>query len=149
MFFRLFFQKPNGPKLRPPKSSTRSSSSNPEELEIEIAEVLYGMKTQSQVPSRKEIVGNDLNKSSSDAKSRVSSPISNATTIAPQSSALLLQNSSSSAAPLSAVGPFLEQFAVQISLFLYRLNHLQSSLFLAPSDLSEKNLVKKFKYWAF
>ncbi|GFZ22035.1 time for coffee [Actinidia rufa] len=97
--------KPSGPKLRPPKSSTKSSSPNPEELEIEIAEVLYGMKTQSQVPSRKEIVGNDLNKSSSDAKSRVSSPISNATTIAPQSSVLLLQNSSSSAAHLSAVAP--------------------------------------------
>ncbi|GFZ08840.1 time for coffee [Actinidia rufa] len=90
--------KPNGPKLRPPKSSTKSSSSNPEELEIEIAEVLYGMMTQSQGPSKKEIVGNELNTSSSDAKSRVSSPTSNGTTIAPQSSATMPQNSSSSAA---------------------------------------------------
>ncbi|XP_057467575.1 protein TIME FOR COFFEE-like isoform X1 [Actinidia eriantha] len=89
---------PNGPKLRPPKSSTKSSSSNPEELEIEIAEVLYGMMTQSQGPSKKEIVGNELNTSSSDAKSRVSSPASNGTTIAPQSSATMPQNSSSSAA---------------------------------------------------
>uniref|UniRef100_A0A5B7AP23 Protein TIME FOR COFFEE n=1 Tax=Davidia involucrata TaxID=16924 RepID=A0A5B7AP23_DAVIN len=101
--------KPNGPKLRPPKSSSKSSSSNPEELEIEIAEVLYGM-TQSQGPSKKEIMANDsakldsreTNKSSSDAKSRVSSPISNSPSTAPM---IFPQNSSSSVAPLSAVAP--------------------------------------------
>ncbi|KAG8381003.1 hypothetical protein BUALT_Bualt06G0075600 [Buddleja alternifolia] len=38
-----------GTKVRPPKVSLeKSSSSNPEELEIEIAEVLFGLKTQSQ-----------------------------------------------------------------------------------------------------
>ncbi|KAJ9538198.1 hypothetical protein OSB04_030931 [Centaurea solstitialis] len=74
-----------GSKPRPPKSSSKSSSSNPEELEIEIAEVLYGLMTQSQAPSKKEIPSNDSttkfdsNKSSSDTKSRVSSPISNST----------------------------------------------------------------------
>ncbi|GFZ22057.1 time for coffee [Actinidia rufa] len=70
--------KPSGPKLRPPKSSTKSSSPNPEELEIEIAE-------------RCEI------------ESFVSDLQCND------------DNSSSSAAHLSAVGPFLEQFAVQIT----------------------------------
>lgn len=34
-------------------------SSNPEELELEIAEVLYGLRTQSQNPSSKEIASND------------------------------------------------------------------------------------------
>ncbi|PSR85370.1 Protein TIME FOR COFFEE like [Actinidia chinensis var. chinensis] len=102
--------KPNGPKLRPPKSSAKTSSSNPEELDIEMAEVLYGMRTQGQGPSKKEIVGNDLakfdvNKSTGDAKSRVSSPISNSTSVAPLLSPVLLQNSSSSAAHLSAVAP--------------------------------------------
>ncbi|GFZ08841.1 time for coffee [Actinidia rufa] len=102
--------KPNGPKLRPPKSSAKTSSSNPEELDIEIAEVLYGMMTQAQGPSKKEIVGNDLakfdvNKSGSDAKSRVSSPISSSLSVAPLLSAVLPQNSSSSAAHLSAVAP--------------------------------------------
>ncbi|KAG8362892.1 hypothetical protein BUALT_BualtUnG0026100 [Buddleja alternifolia] len=45
-----------GTKLKPPKVSLKkSSSSNPEELEIEIAEVLFGLKIQSQVvPSSKK-----------------------------------------------------------------------------------------------
>ncbi|KAL8188887.1 hypothetical protein R6Q57_029642 [Mikania cordata] len=77
-----------GSKPRPPKSSSKSSSSNPEELEIEIAEVLYGLMTQSQAPSKKEIPPNDLtNKSSTEIKSKVSSPISNSTslsTVAPK-----------------------------------------------------------------
>ncbi|KAI3815517.1 hypothetical protein L1987_15188 [Smallanthus sonchifolius] len=64
-----------GSKPRPPKSSSKSSSSNPEELEIEIAEVLYGLMTQSQAPSKKEIPSNDsAMKSSSETKFRVSSP---------------------------------------------------------------------------
>ncbi|XP_071717458.1 protein TIME FOR COFFEE-like [Rutidosis leptorrhynchoides] len=72
-----------GSKPRPPKpSSSKSSSSNPEELEIEIAEVLYGLMTQSQPPSKKEIT------SSIDNKSRVSSPISNSTTT-PQNSTVV------------------------------------------------------------
>ncbi|KAK1390595.1 Time for coffee [Heracleum sosnowskyi] len=92
--------KPTGVKLRPqPRSSTTSKSSssnnnnnNPEELEIEIAEVLYGLMTQSQAPSKNDSLSkNELNsnKSSSEAKSRASSPVSN----------------SSSAAPVTAVAP--------------------------------------------
>ncbi|KAL4588342.1 hypothetical protein LXL04_001226 [Taraxacum kok-saghyz] len=83
-----------GSKPRPPKSSSKSSSSNPEELEIEIAEVLYGLMTQSQAPSKKELPSNDSttkfdsNKSSSDTKSRVSSPISNSTAPPQNSSSL-------------------------------------------------------------
>ncbi|KAG5560138.1 hypothetical protein RHGRI_003430 [Rhododendron griersonianum] len=96
----------NGLKPRPPKSASKPASSNPEELEIEIAEVLYGMMTQSHnnSSSKKDVVGSDsvsldareMNNNSN--KSRVSSPISNSTSQLPQ-------NSSSSAAPLSAVAP--------------------------------------------
>lgn len=93
--FFISFQKTNGgSKPRPPKSSSKSSSSNPEELEIEIAEVLYGLMTQSQAPSKKELPSNDSttkfdsNKSSSDTKSRVSSPISNSTAPPQNSSSL-------------------------------------------------------------
>ncbi|KAA8527584.1 hypothetical protein F0562_034701 [Nyssa sinensis] len=103
--------KSNGPKIRPPKLSSKSSSSNPGELEIEIAEVLYGLMTQSQGTSKKEMMVNDsvkldsreTNKSNSDAKSRVSSPMSNSQSTAPHSSVMVPQNSSSSA--LSAVAP--------------------------------------------
>ncbi|XP_057734920.1 protein TIME FOR COFFEE isoform X1 [Arachis stenosperma] len=96
--------KPNGggPKFRPPKSSSKSSSSAQDDIEIEIAEVLYGMGRQSQGPSRHEILAHEpsreANKSSGDGKSRISSPISNS-----QSS--LPQNSSSSAVTVSAVAP--------------------------------------------
>ncbi|GLT53181.1 hypothetical protein SLA2020_264700 [Shorea laevis] len=103
--------KPNGPKLRPPKSSSKSSSSAQDEIEIEIAEVLYGMLRQPQGPSKQEILATDSvkfdprepNKSSGDAKSRVSSPISNSPSAAPQSSSIPPQNSSSSITPMSAV----------------------------------------------
>ncbi|KAG8373059.1 hypothetical protein BUALT_Bualt12G0131400 [Buddleja alternifolia] len=58
-----------GTKVKPPKVSLKKSSSSnaAEELEIEIAEVLFGLKTQSQVVpfSKKD-----------DSKSRISSPIS-------------------------------------------------------------------------
>lgn len=80
-------QKPNGQKRPPAKSPPKASSSNPEELEIEIAEVLYGLMTQSQGPSKKESVPNDSREVNN--RSRVSSPAS---------------NSNSSATPLSAVG---------------------------------------------
>ena len=110
-------QKPNGPKQpRPPKSSSKASSSNPEELEIEIAEVLYGLMTQSQAPPKKEILSNDsreVNRSSSDAKSRVSSPISNSPSTAniQSSPSILPPNSvSSPAGTLSAVGELHIQF---------------------------------------
>lgn len=84
-------QKPNGQKRPPAKSPPKASSSNnPEELEIEIAEVLYGLMTQSQGPSKKESGGgpNDTTREVNN-RSRVSSPVS---------------NSNSSATPLSAVG---------------------------------------------
>ncbi|CAJ2630266.1 unnamed protein product [Trifolium pratense] len=91
-----------GTKFRPPKSSSKSSSSVQDEIEIEIAEVLYGMmrQPQSQVPPSKQEMNDSMkmdsretnnNKSSaSDAKSRISSPP---------------QNSSSSATPVSATAP--------------------------------------------
>lgn len=80
--------KPNGQKRPPAKSPPKASSSNPEELEIEIAEVLYGLMTQSQGPSKKESGPNDSREVNN--RSRVSSPAS---------------NSNSSATPLSAVAP--------------------------------------------
>ncbi|TKY51137.1 TIME FOR COFFEE protein [Spatholobus suberectus] len=86
-------------KFRPPKTtaSSKSSSSAQDEIEIEIAEVLYGMMRQPQGPTKQEIIANDStkfdsrepNKSSTDAKSPISNP----------------QNSSSSPTPMSAVAP--------------------------------------------
>lgn len=58
-------------KPRPPKSLSKSSSSNPEELEIEIAEVLYGLMTQSQAPSKKD--NNPLNDSTATANAKFES----------------------------------------------------------------------------
>ncbi|XP_017610760.1 protein TIME FOR COFFEE-like isoform X2 [Gossypium arboreum] len=103
----------NGTKQRPPKSSSKSSSSAQEEIEIEIAEVLYGMMRQPQVPSKQEIIGNDsakfdsreVNKPNNDSKSVVSSPISISPSTLPQSSSILPSNSSSSATPMSAIAP--------------------------------------------
>jgi len=78
-------QKANGgSKPKPPKSSSKSSSSNPEELEIEIAEVLYGLMTQSQAPSSKKEI-QSTNNDATNKSSRVSSPGSNSTPI-PQNS---------------------------------------------------------------
>ncbi|KAK4260545.1 hypothetical protein QN277_003643 [Acacia crassicarpa] len=76
--------KPSGLKLRPPKSSSKSSSAQ-DAIEIEIAEVLYGMMRQPQGISKQETTVNNLlksdskemNKSHDDVKSWVSSPISN------------------------------------------------------------------------
>lgn len=82
--------------------------------------MLYGMMTQSHTTttsSKKDVVvgsdsasldGRELNN-----KSRVSSPISNSTSQLPQ-------NSSSSAGPLSAVGPFLRHFQLSRFLLMYR-----------------------------
>ncbi|KAK4773198.1 hypothetical protein SAY87_028217 [Trapa incisa] len=106
--------KGNGSKPRLPKSSTKSSSSDQDEFEIEIAQVLYGMMRQPQVPSSKqEGTGTDSirfkNKEcifSGDAKSQISSPISNSPSAAPQLSSSLAQNSSSSVTPpISAIAP--------------------------------------------
>lgn len=70
--------------------------------------MLYGLKTQSQAPPKKEILSNEsaeVNRSSSDAKSRVSSPISNSPSTNIQSSpAIHPLTSCSSAGSLSAVG---------------------------------------------
>ncbi|KAJ7954900.1 Protein TIME FOR COFFEE [Quillaja saponaria] len=105
--------KPNRPKLRPPKCSSKSVSSAQDEIEIEIAEVLYGMMRQPQGPLKQEIMANDsmkfdsreVNKSSVDAKSRLSSPISNSQLAQPLSSSILPQNSNSPVTHISAVAP--------------------------------------------
>ncbi|XP_039033988.1 protein TIME FOR COFFEE-like isoform X2 [Hibiscus syriacus] len=99
---------PNGAKQRPPKSSSKSSSSAQEEIEMEIAEVLYGLMRKPQVPSKQDINGNDsreVNKHNNDSKSRVSSPVSHSPSSIPQPSSILLSNSNSSATPMSAVAP--------------------------------------------
>lgn len=111
----LPLQRPNGSKQRPPKSSSKPTTSAQDDIEFEIAEVLYGLLRQPQAPTKQEIVGNDStkidsrenhNKSTSDAKSSVSSPISNSQSTVPQSSSIPHSNSSSSAAPTSAIGEF-------------------------------------------
>ncbi|KAL4387567.1 hypothetical protein GQ457_09G019080 [Hibiscus cannabinus] len=100
--------KPNGPKQKPPKSSSKTSSSAQEEIEMEIAEVLYGLMRQPQVPSKQDINGNDsreVNKHNNDSKSRVSSPISNFPSTIPQSSSILPSNYNSSTTSMSAIAP--------------------------------------------
>nr|DAD26107.1 TPA_asm: hypothetical protein HUJ06_027575 [Nelumbo nucifera] len=75
--------KPIGAKHQPPKI-IKASSSSIQEIEIEVAEVLYGLKRQSHCPTNQEITANasqkvdskETNESSNEAKSRVSSPIS-------------------------------------------------------------------------
>lgn len=122
----MLLQKPNGPKLRPPKSSSKSSSVQ-DEIEIEIAEVLYGMMRQPQGISKQEALANDLlkfdsrdiNKSSGDGKSRVSSPISNSQSAQPLSSSLPPQISSTSITPLPAVGGFSEFSKLNRSLLFF------------------------------
>lgn len=77
--------------------------------------MLYGLMRQPQVPTKPEIVvANDSikfdlrevsnHKSTVDAKSRVSSPISNSPSTIPHSSSIPPTNSSSSATPMSATG---------------------------------------------
>lgn len=74
-----------------------------DEIEIEIAEVLYGMMRMPLATSKQESAGNDLGdagaKPTVDVKSRVASPISNSQTV-PQPS--IAANSSSS--NVSAIG---------------------------------------------
>ncbi|KAJ8766327.1 hypothetical protein K2173_022386 [Erythroxylum novogranatense] len=106
--------KPTGSKQRPPKSSSKSASSTQDEIEMEIAQVLYGLMNQPQGPSRQDTIAGDgmkfdsskemsNHKLTADAKSRVSSPISNSL---PQSSSIPLTNSSSfSTTPISAIAP--------------------------------------------
>uniref|UniRef100_A0A6M2E9A5 Protein TIME FOR COFFEE n=1 Tax=Populus davidiana TaxID=266767 RepID=A0A6M2E9A5_9ROSI len=86
--------KPNGPKTRPPKVSKCSSSSVQEDIEIEIAEVLYGLKKQSHGSKKEEKAENDLQKlESTDANDSKSSPNSNFA----QTSILNQNNASASA----------------------------------------------------
>ncbi|XP_054805510.1 protein TIME FOR COFFEE-like isoform X3 [Prosopis cineraria] len=103
---------PSGTKPRPPKSTSKPSSAQ-DEIEIEIAEVLYGMMRQPQGIPKQEPLANDLlkfdsrdtSKSSGDGKSRISSPISNSQSAPPLSSSVPPQGSSTSITPLSAVAP--------------------------------------------
>ncbi|XP_051152776.1 protein TIME FOR COFFEE-like isoform X3 [Andrographis paniculata] len=58
-----------GSKVKPPKASSEQSFTNPDKLEIEIAEVLYGLRTQSRVPVKEED-GRADSRSNSDPKSK-------------------------------------------------------------------------------
>ncbi|ESQ47629.1 hypothetical protein EUTSA_v10019888mg [Eutrema salsugineum] len=102
---------PSGTKHKPlpPKSSSCKLSSPvavQDEIEIEIAEVLYGMMRMPLATSKQESAGNDLveagSKPTVEVKSRVSSPISNSQTVL-HSSITLAANSSSS--NVSAIAP--------------------------------------------
>ncbi|KAL5980957.1 hypothetical protein ACLOJK_028877 [Asimina triloba] len=104
--------KPIGAKNKPPKISKGTSSSSIQEIEIEVAEVLFGMTRQFQCSSKQETATSASNKteakdaggSSNDAKSRVSSPVSASSPPGPHPY-LLPQNSSSTALPSSAFAP--------------------------------------------
>ncbi|XP_076942070.1 protein TIME FOR COFFEE-like isoform X2 [Bidens hawaiensis] len=71
-------------KPRPPKSLSKSSSSNPEELEIEIAEVLYGLMTQSPAPSKKDNPLNDSAAKFESNKSSIETKSTSLSTVAPK-----------------------------------------------------------------
>lgn len=108
-FFFVYLQKPNGPKTRPPKVSKCSSSSVQEDIEIEIAEVLYGLKKQSHGSKKEEKAENDLQKlDSTDANDSKSSPNSN---IAQTS--ILNQNNASASDSLLVLGGYI-YLSVQI-----------------------------------
>lgn len=88
-----------------------------DEIEIEIAEVLYGMMRMPLATSKQESAGNDLTEAAKptvEVKARVSSPISNPQTL-PQSSITLATNSSSS--NVSAIGKILFPLTNQNDLF--------------------------------
>lgn len=75
-YFSSLLQKPiSGTKQRPPKIS--KSPSSIQEIEIEVAEVLYGLTRQFQEPSKTEAQtpdSKDTNGSCNEPKSRASSP---------------------------------------------------------------------------
>ncbi|KAJ4955214.1 hypothetical protein NE237_011997 [Protea cynaroides] len=104
--------KPIGPKHRPPKMS-KPSSSIQEDIEIEVAEVLYGLMRQSQCPSKQEIPANasqkldskETNGSNNEVRSTVSSPVPISPPAAAHQLSVLPQNSSTSTTSLPVVAP--------------------------------------------
>ncbi|KAK0582333.1 hypothetical protein LWI29_024331 [Acer saccharum] len=70
--------KPNGPKTRLPKASKSSSSVQQDDIEIEIAEVLFGLRKQSQNSkheddnTRQKLESKDVNSISQESKPSVS-----------------------------------------------------------------------------
>ncbi|XP_073115985.1 protein TIME FOR COFFEE-like isoform X2 [Elaeis guineensis] len=99
----------SGSKHRPAKVS-KSPSSIQEDIEIEVAEVLFGMTRQFQCPPKQEsqkLDSKDMNGGSgNDAKSRVSSPSAiSSPPPAPQTSVLPPSNYSSNPTSLSAIAP--------------------------------------------
>uniref|UniRef100_A0A803N0Z6 Time for coffee n=1 Tax=Chenopodium quinoa TaxID=63459 RepID=A0A803N0Z6_CHEQI len=101
----------NGPKQqRPPKSSSKSSPSTQDAIEIEVAEVLYGLMKQSQAPSKQDggmIIDSAKmdSRSITDSKSRVSSPVTNSPSIHHLTNCSNPSTSSSTAPPLTTVAP--------------------------------------------
>ncbi|KAG2306590.1 hypothetical protein Bca52824_026338 [Brassica carinata] len=97
-------QKPLPPKSASCKlSSTSSPAAVQDEIEIEIAEVLYGMMRMPLATSKQESAGEEGSKTALDVKSRVASPISNSQTVLQSSTITLAANSSSS--NVSAIAP--------------------------------------------
>ncbi|KAL3634551.1 hypothetical protein CASFOL_021605 [Castilleja foliolosa] len=74
-----------GSNLKPPKPApSKQNSSNREDLEIEIAEVLYGLMTQSQNQSSKKEESIESSRSNDDAKSPPNSTSGLAQSVAPK-----------------------------------------------------------------
>lgn len=91
--------KPSGTKQKPlpPKSSSPVVAVQ-DEIEIEIAEVLYGMMRMPLATSKQESATNEggaKTKTTVDVKSKVSSPISNSQTVLQSSTITLAANASS------------------------------------------------------
>lgn len=134
-----------GQKLKPPKAAAKQSSSNPEELEIEIAEVLYGLMTQSQAPSSKKEDSREVDRSNGDVKPHISSPISNSNSASKQ---ILGPNSS----PLQPVGRccFLDvtfYIFISISISIFGWNGVVNRLFFAaPKRKRPRQLPENSNY---
>lgn len=117
-------QKPTGSKSRPPKISKSSSSSAHDEMdELEVAEVLFGLKcsknqeTNSSMPQKLD--SNDANSAIHDIKPSISSPTPIPSQKSPQS-LILPQSISPSSKPVLGVGMCV-QIVVQIATRLHLL----------------------------
>lgn len=91
-------QKAIGPKTRLPKTS-KSSSSTQEDIEIEIAELLYGLMTSKNQESSQKLESNGAHGISRDSKTSIASQNANS-----QTSVLPPQSNSPSSYPSTDAG---------------------------------------------
>lgn len=98
-------QKPNRPKTRLPKA-TKSSSSAQEDIEIEIAEVLYGLMKQSHSSKKEDSAGNPSSKVESEDANVFSTDIKTSSSPRTTSSALSQSQTTVLKDPLTGLGSY-------------------------------------------